>query len=253
MEEVACARQILGRLARRAYRQPVSQADIDTLLAFYQQRRTRGGDFDAGIQFALERLLVDPRFLLRIYQDPSKVGGGGAYRLSDLEVASRLSFFLWSSIPDEALLTTAEKGQLTRPEVLEAQVRRMLADERAIESLVQDFAAQWLNLRRIGEVLVHPDYYPDFDDNLIQAFEQETVLFVGSTLRENRSVLDLLRADYTFVNERLARHYGIPGIYGSRYRRITLPDLERRGGLLGARRVAGRYVVPGQDVAGATW
>ena len=232
VEEDACAGQILGRMARRAYRQPVSQRDIDGLLAFYRERRARGDDFDAGIQFALERLLVDPRFLLRVYRDPARAEAAGAYRLSDLEVASRLSFFLWGSIPDDALLTAAEQRQLTRPEVLEAQVRRMLADERAIASLVHGFAAQWLNLRRVSEVLVHPDYYPDFDDNLLQAFEQETVLFVGSTVREDRSVLDLLRADYTFVNERLAKHYGIPGVYGSRYRRVTLPDLERRGGLL---------------------
>jgi hypothetical protein len=155
-----------------------------------------------------------------------------AYRLSDLEVASRLSFFLWSSIPDDRLLDLAERGQLTKPLVLEQQVRRMLADPRAIDALVDNFAAQWLNLRRLGEVVVHPDLYPSYDDSLLEAFEQETELFVASTVREDRSVLDLLRANYTFVNERLARHYGIPGIYGSRFRRITLPNLDQRGGLL---------------------
>jgi hypothetical protein len=154
------------------------------------------------------------------------------YRLNDIEVASRLSFFLWSSIPDERLIELAARGQLTRPEILEQQVRRMLADPRATDALVNDFSAQWLNLRRLEDVVVHPDLYPTFDDSLLEAFKKETELFVASTLREDRSVHDLLRADYTFVNERLARHYGIPGIYGSRFRRVTLPNLEQRGGLL---------------------
>ena len=150
-----------------------------------------------------------------------------------MEIASRLSFFLWSSIPDDRLLDLAERGQLARPAILEQQVRRMLADPRAAAALVDDFAAQWLNLRRVDEVTVHPDFYPSFDESLLEAFKKETELFVASTLREDRSVLDLLRADYTFVNERLARHYGIPGIYGSRFRRVTLPNLDQRGGLLG--------------------
>jgi hypothetical protein len=144
-----------------------------------------------------------------------------------------LSFFLWSSIPDDRLLDLAERGQLARPAILEQQVRRMLADPRAAAALVDDFAAQWLNLRRVDEVTVHPDFYPSFDDSLLEAFKKETELFVASTLREDRSVLDLLRANYTFVNERLARHYGIPGIYGSRFRRVTLPNPDQRGGLLG--------------------
>jgi hypothetical protein len=153
-------------------------------------------------------------------------------RLSDLELASRLSFFLWSSIPDERLLDLAERGELSRPAVLAGQVRRMLADARATSAFVDDFAAQWLNLRRLSEVVVHPDVYPDFDDNLLDAFGQETRLFIADTLRDDRSVSDLLRADYTFVNERLARHYGIPGIYGTRLRRVSLPDPAQRGGLL---------------------
>jgi len=152
---------------------------------------------------------------------------------ADLELASRLSFFLWNSIPDDQLLDAAERGQLSKPASLEQQVRRMLADPRATRALVDNFAAQWLNLRRVGEVIVDPDAYPDFDDSLLQAFEEETRLFLTSTLGEDRSVLDLIRANYTFVNERLARHYGIPGVYGSRFRRVTLPNLDQRGGLLG--------------------
>ena len=219
-----CATKILSGLARLAYRRPVTKADLQTLLQFFESGRQDGGSFDAGIQFALERMLVDPDFLLRVQKDP--------HRLTDTELASRLSFFLWSSIPDETLLDLAERGELSKPATLERQVRRMLADRRATSALVDDFASQWLNLRRVAEVVVHPDYYPDFDDNLLNAFRQETELFVASTLREDRSVLDLLRADYTFVNERLARHYGIPGIYGSRFRRTTLPNPDQRGGLL---------------------
>jgi mono/diheme cytochrome c family protein len=224
-EERACATKILSRLARLAYRRPVTDGDTQTLMAFFDQGRRDDGSFDAGIQFALERVLVDPDFLLRVYR-------GRAGALSDLEIASRLSFFLWNSIPDEPLLHLAERGQLAKPQVLDEQVRRMLADPRAIDALVDNFAAQWLNLRRLGEVVVHPDFYPSFDDNLLEAFKQETELFIASTLREDRSVSDLLRADYTFVNERLARHYKIPGIYGSRFRRVALPDSRQRGGLL---------------------
>ena len=235
-EEGVCAARILARIARLAYRRPVTKRDVQTLLEFFNTGRRDGGSFDSGIQFALERILVDPDFLLRVHRDPATLTeaapGQGSYRLSDIEVASRLSFFLWSSIPDERLLDLAERGQLTTPRILEQQVRRLLADSRAADALVNDFAAQWLNLRRVGEVVVHPDFYPNFDQSLLQAFERETELFVGSTLREDRSVLDLLRANYTFVNERLARHYGIPGIYGSRFRRVTLPNLEQRGGLL---------------------
>jgi mono/diheme cytochrome c family protein len=223
--DTACATRILSRMARLAYRRPITAADQRTLLQFFENGRRDGGTFDTGIQFALERMLVDPDFLLRVHPDPKA-------RLSDLEIASRLSFFLWSSIPDDALLDAADRGELTRPAVLAREVRRMLADPRATSALVGDFASQWLNLRRVNEVVVHPDAYPDFDDNLLDAFRQETELFIASTLREDRSVSDLLRADYTFVNERLARHYRIPGVAGTRFRRVTLPNPDQRGGLL---------------------
>ena len=241
--EQPCATRILSRMAKLAYRRPVTDGDVQTLLAFFEDGRRQGGSFDAGIQFALERMLVDPDFLLRVYRDAGAGSERGiatrsegtrptAQRLSDLELASRLSFFLWSSIPDERLIDLASRGELSKPQVLEQQVRRMLADPKAVGALVDDFASQWLNLRRISEVVVHPDFYPNFDESLLNGFREETELFVGSTVRENRSVLDLLRADYTFVNERVARHYGIPGIYGSRFRRVTLPNPDQRGGLL---------------------
>jgi hypothetical protein len=230
-EERDCATRILSRMARLAYRRPATKADVQTLLGFFDSGRRDGGSFDSGIQFALERLLVDPDFLLRVHRDPA-TPASAAYRLSDLEVASRLSFFLWSSIPDDRLLTLAEHRQLTSPPVLEKEVRRMLADPRATDALVNNFAAQWLNLRRVGEVVVDPQRYPNYDESLLQAFKTETELFVGSTLHEDRSVDELLDADYTFVNERLARHYGIPGVYGSRFRRVKLPNHEQRGGLL---------------------
>ncbi|MGA3240674.1 MAG: DUF1592 domain-containing protein [Bryobacteraceae bacterium] len=230
-DERACAARILSRMARLAYRRPVTKADVQTLLEFFDSGRRDGGSFDNGIQFALERLLVDPDFLLRVHHDPA-TAVKAPYRLSDLEVASRLSFFLWSSIPDDRLLTLAERGQLTNPPVLEKEVRRMLADSRATDALVNNFAAQWLNLRRVPEVVVDPERYPNYDESLLQAFKTETELFVASTLREDRSVDDLLNADYTFVNERLARHYGIAGIYGSRFRRVSLPNHDQRGGLL---------------------
>ena len=228
-KEPECAPKILSRMARLAYRRPVTKDDLQTLLEFFERGKRDGGTFVTGIQFALERMLVDPDFLLRVHRADTP---GLSPRASDVELASRLSFFLWSSIPDEALLDAADRGDLSKPVTLERQVRRMLADPRATSALVGNFAAQWLNLRRIGEVVVHPDFYPDFDDNLLDAFREETELFIASTLAEDRSVLDLLRADYTFVNERLARHYGIPGIYGSRFRRVTLPNPEQRGGLL---------------------
>ena len=231
-DERTCATDIVSRLARRAYRRPVTREDVDTLLGFFDRGREDGGSFDAGIQLALERMLVDPDFLLRIQRDPSGAAPGEPYRLRDVEVASRLSFFLWGSIPDGPLLDAAEQGALTDPAVLDAQVRRMLADPRA-RSLVDDFAVQWLHLRNLEDVTGDPVPFPDFDDNLVEAFRQETTLFIASTVREDRSVLDLLDADYTFVNERLARHYGIPGIYGSRFRRVALPDRQQRGGLLG--------------------
>ncbi len=230
-DERACATTILSRLARLAYRRPAAAGDVETLLEFFDRGRRETGSFDEGIQFALERVLVDPDFLLRLYRDPAGARRG-AYPLSDLELASRLSFFLWNSVPDGRLLEAAERRELARPEVLDAQVRRMLADPRARRALVDNFAAQWLNLRRVREVVVHPDLYPHYDESLLEAFEQETKLFLASTLEEDRSVLDLLRADYTFVNERLARHYRIPGIYGSRFRRVALANPDQRGGLL---------------------
>jgi mono/diheme cytochrome c family protein len=234
-QESGCAATILSRIARRAYRRPVTAAEMQTLLTFFNRGRRDGRSFDAGIALALERVLVDPGFLLRVYRDrpaSTSAARGRARRLSDLEVASRLSFFLWNSIPDERLLDLAERKQLTTPSILEREVRRMLADQRATTALVDGFAAQWLNLRRLGDVVVDPDRYPTYDESLLQAFQRETELLVGSTLREDRSVAELLNANYTFVNERLARHYGIPGVYGSRFRRITLPDRDQRGGLL---------------------
>ena len=249
-EERGCAERIISRLARLAYRRPVTKADVQTLMAFFADGRRDGRSFESGVQFALERMLVDPDFLLRVYRDPrpsakpsalsskpsafsaQPSGGPQPYRLSDLELASRLSFFLWSSIPDDQLLTLAEQHKLSDPAVLEQQVKRMLADPRSTDALVDDFAAQWLNLRRVAEVVVDPERYPNYDLTLMESFKRETELFVASTLREDKSVLELLNADYTFLNEKLARHYGIPGIYGSRFRRVTLADKNQRGGLL---------------------
>ncbi len=228
-EEERCADEILGTLARRAFRRPVTELDLDVLRGFYAEGR-RAGDFDAGIRRALESLLVDPEFLFRVERDPPGVEPGAPYRLSGVELASRLSFFLWSSIPDDELLDAAEAGTLGGPAELERQVRRMLADDKA-GVLVSSFAAQWLHLRRMRTVTPDVNAFPEFDENLREALVRETELFVESQIREDRSVVDLLDADYTFVNERLARHYGIPGVYGSRFRRVDLPD-ERRG-LLG--------------------
>ena len=235
-DERRCATEILSTVARRAYRRPVTAGDLDTLLPFFEAGRAEGGSFDAGVQFALERILVDPDFLLRIYRDPAPTTTPAAatYPLTDLELASRLSFFLWSSIPDEELLALAEQGRLADTVTLEQQVRRMLADPRATDALVNDFAAQWLNLRRVDEVVVDPNQYPQYDATLLEAFKREVELFIASTVRDDRSVVELLNADYTFVNERLARHYEIPGIYGSRFRRVALPDANQRGGLLAA-------------------
>jgi mono/diheme cytochrome c family protein len=228
-QEDACARQILSTLMRRAFRRPVVEADLARPLAFY--RDGKSGGFDAGIERAVSAVLFNPEFLLRVEADPDGVKAGIPYRVSDLELASRLSFFLWSSIPDDALLDAAIRGELRRPEVLEQQARRMLADPRSY-NLASNFAGQWLRLRNLEAVSPNVRQYPDFDDNLRQAFRQETELFFDSVLREDRSVLDLLRADYTFLNERLARHYGISGVYGSRFRRVTVTPESRRGGLL---------------------
>jgi hypothetical protein len=226
-EEVPCARKILSTLARRAYRGNATDKDVQTLLGFYREGRETGG-FDTGIELALRRALVSSKFLFRVEHDPVNEAPGAVHRISDLELASRLSFFLWSSIPDEKLLDVAGLGKLGDPVVLEQQVRRMLDDPRA-ESLVANFAGQWLYLRNIQKVVPDPEAFPEFDENLRQAFQTETDLFLESMLREDRSVLDLLNADYTFLNERLARHYGIPNIYGSQFRRVTLADENRRG------------------------
>ncbi|MBM3778500.1 MAG: DUF1592 domain-containing protein [Acidimicrobiia bacterium] len=230
-EERPCARKIVATLTRRAYRRPVSDTDVNRLLAFYDKERAAGGTFDRGIQMALERLLVSPEFLFRIEVDPPGVAPATPYRISDLELASRLSFFLWSSLPDDELLDVAERNELHEPAVFEAQVRRMLADSRG-QALVENFAGQWLRLRNVQGTDPNTRMFPDYDETLRQAFRRETELFFGSIVEEDRSVLDLLDADYTFVNERLARHYGIPNVYGSRFRRVQLTD-PRRQGLLG--------------------
>ena len=229
-DELPCATEILGTLARRAYRRPVTNADVQPLLDLYTDGR-RAGDFEAGIERALEALLVSPHFLLRIERDPPDATPGTIYRISDLELASRLSFFLWSSPPDDELLEVAELGSLHDPAVLEHQVRRMLADRRAT-TFINSFAGQWLITRNALVSEPDPRRFPTFDDSLREAMMREMDLFVESQVREDRSILDLLRADYTFVNERLAEHYGIPNVYGSHFRRVVLPD-DRRHGLLG--------------------
>ncbi|PYU22050.1 MAG: hypothetical protein DMG30_15840 [Acidobacteria bacterium] len=230
-DEPPCASKILSRLARSAYRRPVTEGDIQPLLNLYKVGRKDGG-FETGIEMALERILVSPEFLFRIEHDPANVAPGTAYRISNLELASRLSFFLWSSIPDNQLLNLAAGGKLKEPAVLEQQVRRMLADSRS-NALVTNFFGQWLYLRNMPGVHPDQDAFPEFDENLRTAFEQETQLFLESNLRENRSVLNLLDADYTFLNERLARFYGISNVYGSHFRRVSLDDHEERRGLLG--------------------
>ena len=232
-EDDSCARRILSTLMRRAYRRPVTDNDLQTPFELYQAARAADGgvDFDAGIEMGLAAVLVSPEFLFRIERDPAGVPPDTPYRISDLELASRLSFFLWSSIPDDALLDMALGGELSQPAVLEQQVRRMLADSRS-ENLVTNFAAQWLHLRNLDAITPDMRMFPDFDDNLRQAFRQETELFFDSVMREDRSVLDLLRANYTFLNERLAKHYDIPHIYGSRFRRVTFDEDSTRGGLL---------------------
>jgi hypothetical protein len=218
-------------LERRAYRRPVTDADVERLLPFYTAGRKEGG-FDLGIERALERLLVSPQFLFRIEHDPAGVAPGTPYRISDLELASRLSFFIWSSIPDDELLDLAIRGKLSDPAVLRQQARRMVADPRS-ESLVTNFAEQWLFLRDIESKTPDDLMFQDFDETLREAFRRETDLFLDSVLRENRSVLELLTANYTFLNERLAKHYGIPNVEGSYFRRVTLPPGNPRGGLLG--------------------
>ena len=229
-DEVSCARKIVSSLARRAYRQPVSDADVDVVMRFYDSGR-KNGNFDTGIENALAFILTAPKFLFRTEADPPNAVAGGVYRVNDVEMASRLSFFLWSSIPDEELLSVAAQGKLKDPAVLEQQVKRMLADPKS-QALVRNFAGQWLFLRNLQSAKPDGHEYPDFDDNLRQSFRRETEMFFESILRENRSVLDLLNANYTFVNERLAKHYGIPNVYGTQFRKVTLTD-QTRMGLLG--------------------
>ena len=231
-EETTCAAQILSRVARQAYRRPVTEEDVTLRLEFFDRGREQGGSFDHGIQFALEFMLSDPDFLIRSYSDTEQFSDGAIYELTDLELASRLAFFIWSSAPDETLLELAERGRLSDPVVYDQQVRRMLADERGVNTLVEDFAAQWLNLRRLDEVTINTVLFPHYDVSLLEAFGRETELFIRETLRTDSSILDLLSADYTFVNERLARHYGVEGIYGSRFRKVELRDNTQRGGLL---------------------
>src|SRR5258708_1839668 len=229
-EEEGCAKQILTTLMRRAYRRPATAAGLEVPLKFYKEARTDGG-FEDGIEMALRAVLVSPEFLFRVEQDPSGVAPNTVYRISDLELASRLSFFLWSGIPDDELLDAAIRGKLKNPAALDHQVRRMLADSRS-RALVDNFAGQWLYLRNLSTITPDMRTFPDFDDNLRQAMRQETELFFESIMREDRSVMDLLRANYTFLNERLARHYGIPNVYGSRFRRVTFGEDGVRGGLL---------------------
>jgi mono/diheme cytochrome c family protein len=230
-DELPCARRIISALLRRAYRRPIEDRDLETPLSFYQRQRNAKGKFDAGIEAALQFILASPVFLFRFEADPRDLAPGAVYRVSDVALASRLSFFLWSTPPDEELLTLASQGKLRERPVLEKQVKRMLADPRAA-ALVDNFAAQWLFLRNLKNFTPDPENFPDFDDNLRQSMEQETRLFFQSVIQEDRSALDLLTADYTFVNERLARHYGIPNVYGNQFRRVTLLTPERRG-LLG--------------------
>ncbi len=229
-DEDPCAKKIISLLARRAFRRPVSDDDVNEILSIYTESRRKSG-FEKGIQAALQRILVDPDFLFRIERDPKNASPGMSHRISDVELASRLSFFLWSSIPDDELISLAERNKLSDPSVLEKQVRRMLADSRS-KALVENFAGQWLYLRNINSIIPNPEVFPEFISNLRDDFKQETQLFFESTLRENRSVLDLLNADYTFLNERLAEHYRIPNVSGSHFRRVTLTDQNRRG-LLG--------------------
>ncbi|MEO8592609.1 MAG: DUF1592 domain-containing protein [Candidatus Solibacter sp.] len=230
-DEEPCAKRIFTELARRAYRRPVKDTDVAALLRFYKQGRQTGA-FDDGVELGLRALLTSPEFLFRIERDPAGAASGTVYRISDLDLASRLSFFIWSSIPDDELLESAAQGKLRNPAELARQTRRMLADPRA-KTLVDNFAEQWLYLRNLAAVTPDVRLFPDFDDNLRQSMRQETEFLFESIMREDRNVLDLIRANYTFLNERLAKHYGIPDVYGSRFRRFTFGPGDPRGGLLG--------------------
>jgi len=227
-EEEACAKKILSSLARRAYRRTIAPEDLEPLFGLYLQGNKQGGSFDAGIQMGIEGLLVSTEFLFRIEREPANPVNEDIYALNDFELASRLSFFLWSSIPDGELLTVAENGKLNQPEILEQQVKRMLKDERAF-SLINNFAEQWLLLRNLPHTDKNQELFPEFDDNLCNDLQEETRLFLASILLENRSILDLFRADHKYVNERLARHYEIPGVFGNRFRRVTVNDDNKKG------------------------
>jgi hypothetical protein len=229
-DETPCARRIISSLARRAYRRDLSTAEVDGLMSFYEHGRANG-IFASGIEFALRRILAAPSFVYRVELEPDSVAGGVPYKIGNSELASRMAFFLWSSIPDDMLLDLASQGHLAKGAILEAQVHRMLTDPKA-HALVDNFAGQWLQLRNLRGIVPEPEKFPDFDDNLRQAFRREAEMFFESIVKEDRPVLDLMTADYTFVNERLARHYRIPGVFGSYFRRVHLDDENRRG-LLG--------------------
>jgi hypothetical protein len=231
-EETACARTIISTLVKHAFRRPARPADLESLMEFYLSAR-KGGSFDDGVEAVVQRVLADAEFIYRAETEPAGLAAGAIYRISDLDLASRLSFFMWSSVPDDELIDLAAQGKLKDPAVLERQVRRMLADPKA-EALIRNFTGQWLSVRSLKVSEPAVNLFPDFDDNLRAAFQREIELFFGSIVREDRSTIDLLTADYTFVNERLARHYGIPSLYGTQFRRVTLsPDLDMRRGLLG--------------------
>lgn len=233
-EEASCANRIISTLVSKAFRRPATEADIEVMMDFYMAGREEGASFDYGIESALQRILADPEFIYRSEIEPGDVPEGSPYLLSDLELASRLSFFLWSSIPDAELVEVATQGRLHEPQVLQQQVQRMFADPRS-EAFIENFTGQWLNVRGMAASEPVVEMFPDFDSTLRDAYRREIELFFGSIIQEDRSILDLLTADYTFVNERLARHYGIPDVYGSQFRRVELddPELEVRHGLLG--------------------
>lgn len=232
-EERACARQIVSTLATKAFRRPATETDVEEIMAFYEAGREGGGKFDYGVEAIVQRILADPEFIYRSELEPEDVAPGAPYRISDLELASRLSFFLWSSIPDEELIELGAANRLHEPEVLKQQVDRMIADPRA-DAFIENFTGQWLNVRGIAASEPVVDLFPDFDSTLRDAYRREIELFFGSIIQEDRSILDLLTADYTFVNERLAKQYGIPDVYGSQFRRVALPpELDMRRGLLG--------------------
>jgi mono/diheme cytochrome c family protein len=232
-QESQCARTIISTLAGKAFRRPATEADLEAMMAFFQDGREEGGSFDYGIEAVVQRILADPEFIYRRELEPPGVAPGSPYGISDLELASRLSFFLWSSIPDDELIELASEGRLHDTQVLERQVERMIADPRS-DAFIENFTGQWLNVRGMQASEPVVDLFPDFDSTLRQAFRREIELFFGSVIHEDRSILDLLTADYTFVNERLAKHYGIPAVYGAQFRRVTLgPELDMRRGLLG--------------------